>query len=117
MNTITEQKNWRVSKARDMKWGEPYIACKYGLIRQYDDGDLDVWVTAIRIANRLEKVWKAKKHYDDGALFIRPYTDLDQASLILKARKRRKVSDRMREAGRILAERARTSRLASGEAQ
>jgi hypothetical protein len=112
MNTIIEQLNWRVSKARDMKWGEPYIQCRYGIIRQYDDGDLDVWVMNTRVASRLENTWKAKKHYDEGALFIQPYADLDVACRFLKARKRRKVSDRMREAGRILAERARVCRLA-----
>lgn len=112
MNTITEQNRWRVSKARDMKWGEPYIAGRYGVIRQYLDGDIDIWVTAIRIANRMEKLWKAKKHYDDGALFIQPFDDLDVACRFLKARARRKVTTSMRLRGQMLAERARIARLA-----
>lgn len=106
MNTITEQMNWKVSKARDLKWGEPYIQCRYGIITQFDDGDLDIWVMNSRISTRIERIWTAKKHYDDGAAFIRPFSDLDQACLVLKARKRKKVSDKMREAGKRLAERA-----------
>lgn len=111
MNTITEQINWRVSKARDMKWGEPYIQCKYGIITQYDDGDLDVWATTTRTAAKLEKIWTPKKHYDDGAMFIRPFADLDQACLILKARKRRKVSSEMIKRGKKLADRQRAIKL------
>ena len=96
-----------------MRFGEPYIQCRYGIIRQYDDGDLDVWAINTRIAARVERIWPAKKHYDDGASFIRPFADLDQACLILKARKRRKVTAQMREKGRILAERTKQSRLAA----
>lgn len=96
-----------------MRWGEPYIQCRYGIIRQYDDGDLDVWAINTRIAVRIERLWPAKKHYDDGALFIRPFADLDVACRLLKARKRRKVSAEMRERGRILAERTQMARLAS----
>lgn len=110
MNTITEQKNWRVSKARDMTLGEPYIRCRYGVVRQYDDGEIDVWVTNVRVFLRLEKIWKAKKHYDDGGLFIRPWGDLNQVCLVLKARKRRKVSAGMREAGKRLAEASKAAR-------
>jgi hypothetical protein len=110
---ITQQNKWKVSKSRDMRWGEPYIPCKYGLIRQYDDGDLDVWVTTTRMSAKLEKIWKVKKRYDDWASFIRPFTDLDQACRILKARKRRKVTDSMRLAGKRLAERTH-GRLGAG---
>jgi len=104
METITEQNRWKVSKALDMTFGEPYIRGKYGIIRQISDGNIDVWATNRRISIRLEKTWKAKQHYDDGALFIRPFSDLDTACLILKCRKRRKVTDKMREAGKRLSE-------------
>lgn len=49
---------------------------------------LDIWVLNTRIAKTLELTWKAKNHYDDGALFIRPWSDLDEAAKALKCSKR-----------------------------
>ncbi len=92
MNTIIEQKKWRVSKALDMKFGEPHIPCRYGIVRQYDDGDLDVWVMTTRMAARLAKTWPVKKSYDDGALFIRPFSDLDKVCTVLRGRRKRVLS-------------------------
>ena len=92
MNTLITQSKWRVSKARDMKYGELYIPCKYGVIRQYNDGDLDIWITNSRIAKRMANLWPVKKDWDGEALFIRPFSDLDIACKNLKARKKRQVS-------------------------
>jgi len=69
------------------------------IISMLNSGDLDVWVKSPRIASKIEKLWKAKSHYDDGALvtsFIRPYSDLDLAARFIKAAKRRIISPEQR---------------------
>lgn len=86
---LSDQKRWRTTVSED---GDREIVGKYGTICQYEDGDLDVWVTNKRVACRLEKCWTAEQHYDDAALFIRPYSDLNYAAKIIRARKRRHMS-------------------------
>ena len=99
MENLITQKRWKVAKGSEMRYGEPFIPCRYGVIRQYDDGDLDIWTSNIRIANKISTIWTPKRRFDDGAFYIRPYSDLDQACQLLKARKRRRVTPEMRERG------------------
>jgi len=73
--------------------GDPVVRGRHGVISQYKDGDLDVWVTNLRVALRVERGgWKAKNHYDDGAVFVRPFGDLDRAARYIQANKRRTLS-------------------------
>ena len=87
---LKEQKRWRIKRLID---NEPAIVGKYGQITRFPDGDLDVWITNVPVARRTERNgWKVKNHYDDGALFIRPFEDLDAAARIIRAPKRRHLS-------------------------
>lgn len=86
---IDTQRVWRTVSEE----GERVIRGKRGLVSQYPDGDLDVWVTHLRSSRTMERSgWKAKNHYDDGALFIRPFSDLDKAAKYIKAKRRRVMS-------------------------
>src|SRR5258708_310804 len=96
--------SWRVSRIDK----EPMILGRRGQIAWYREGDLDVWAKNTRIAKRLEHRLKAKAHYYDGALFIRPPSDLDAACMAIKAYRRRRVSEAMRQHGRDLAARMRS---------
>ena len=107
---LSEQRKWRISIVDDR---ERVIKGKYGLISQYPDGDLDVWITTNRIALQVERSgWKAEGHYDDGAYFIRPYEDLDKACKWIKARKRRVISPEQKQimAARLQAYRNQTTK-------
>ena len=93
LGSIEKQTVWRV-KREDHEW---VILGKQGQIAQYEDGELDVWVTSPVIAGRLERGgWKAEHHYDDGAFFIRPWGDLDQAAKAIRAPKRKHLSPAQR---------------------
>ena len=104
MNAIKDQTRWRISKGDD---GDYRILGKWGEIHDHVDG-LDVWIHAFKPTEELEKRserranwieakgWKAKQHYDDGALFIRPFSDLDLACKFIKASKRRHLSEEQR---------------------
>lgn len=116
METIETQKRWKTIFVE----GERVIRGKFGQVAEYDDGDLDVWIcTWERDPEKVEKSakrshrraafveskgWKAANHYDDGALFIRPFQDLDKACRFIKARRRRQVTEAMRQRGRQLAQ-------------
>jgi hypothetical protein len=110
-NVLREQSMWKVGRDKDS--GESVCTGKYGVIHEYGANELDIWVTNLRCANRIEKTgWKAKNHYDDGALFIRPFSDLDKTAKALKCRKRRQVTEAMRERGRSLARMAQVKKSA-----
>lgn len=94
MNRIEDQKDWRVWRDEE---GQPTLRGRYGVISQYKNGDLDVWVKNVRRFNQMERFWKARQHWDDGGLFIQPYADLNLACRYLKCRKRRKMSPEQRE--------------------
>lgn len=84
--TIKDQRMWRVKPDEE---GESAIKGKYGIIHQYADGDLDIWITAMRVSKLAERQgWKAAAHYDDGAYFVRPYSDLNKACQYIRARKK-----------------------------
>ena len=101
MISLTDQKRWKTSIIN----GEYVIRGKFGQVALYEDGDLDVWICtwerhpdkwdeamkrSYRRSRFVErKGWKATQHYDDGALFIRPPSDLDRACLFIKANRKR----------------------------
>lgn len=101
LKDLRDQKRYRTTKLYD----EYVIVGKWGQVSLHSEGDLDVWITNIRKANKAELIWKARSTYDDGACFIRPETDLDQACQFIKARKKRQVTPAMRQKGRELAAR------------
>jgi len=88
--------------------GEPAVLGRFGQVTWYLDGGLDVWVRNPRVANKLKKLWAAKSNYDDGALFVRPASDLDIACKAIRARRKKAVTEAMRERGRALASRMRS---------
>ena len=93
---IKDQKRWRVIVNEE---GDHEIKGKRGHITQYPDGNLNVWLIWHRpsYTDKIKKMgWKPKNHYDDGALFIRPYSDLDLAAKLLKCPKRRQVTETQR---------------------
>lgn len=113
MINLKDQKKWRVI----IDNGEYVIKGKFGQVSVYGDNELDIWVCtwepalsdqwpqmakrSERRSNRMEREgWKAKQHYDDGGLFIRPFSDLDKACIYIKAGRKRQVTEAMREAGR-----------------
>ena len=89
MLTLKDQTRWRVFKNDE---GDPILKGKHGVISLYADGDLDIWVQKTRVFAQMERIWKAKQHWDDGGLFIRPWQDLDQAAKYLKCVKKRHLS-------------------------
>lgn len=91
---LKTQKKWRVT-LNDVN--DYQLKGKYGAITVYPDGDLDVWVKNIRIFLRMERIWKAKQHWDDGGLFVRPYADLDVIAKCLRCSKRRTMSPENRQ--------------------
>ncbi len=91
---LKDQRTWRITRDED-EW---CIRGKKGVIHQFEDGYLDVWVTDLRLSKRMERAgWEAKNHYDDGALFIRPYEDLNRACRWIQAKKRRVMSPKQLE--------------------
>ncbi len=87
---LKTQKLWKVTLNDENDY---VLQGKRGVISVYPDGDLDVWVTNLRASRVIElQGWKAKNHYDDGAVFVRPYADLDKAAKFIKAKKRRYLS-------------------------
>lgn len=109
MITLKDQKRWKTQIID----GEYVIRGKFGQVALYSDGGLDVWVCtwepatsddwpkeakrSEHRANRMEREdWKAKQHYDDGGLFIRPATDLNQACKYIQASKRRHLNPEQR---------------------
>jgi len=85
---------WKVSVGDD---GDDQIAGRYGVIHIYGKDQLDVWITSKFIANRLEREgWVAKNHYDDGAVFILRGTELNLACKVIRARRRRVLSEARR---------------------
>ena len=104
MKDLKEQTRWRTVLID----GEYVIRGKFGQVALYKDGDLDVWVCdwsnteegAKRTHRRSvfieSKGWTAKQHYDDGAFFIRPPADLDQACMFIKAKRKRHMSPEQR---------------------
>src|SRR3990167_2261927 len=103
MLDLTAQSRWKVTKPD----GYPLIKGKRGTIDQYVDGDLNVWITNLRVSNKCP--WKPLHTDDDGADYCRPFSDLDNACRLIKARKRRQVTEAMRQQGRELAARMRSS--------
>lgn len=103
METLLDQKRWRVIKNGDNTYS---IIGKLGEITEYGDGDLDVWIhapeqteVAYRRSHRRavaveREGWKVKNHYDDGALFVRQFSDLDKACVYIKAKRKRQVSEK-----------------------
>lgn len=92
---LKTQKKWRVTLNDENDY---QLKGKYGAITVCPDGDLDVWVKNIRVFLRMERVWKAKQHWDDGGLFVRPYSDLDVIAKHLRCAKKRQISPEQREA-------------------
>ena len=89
MNTVATQRTWK--RFHDLEDNEWVIRGKYEQVADYAPGELDVWVQTLHRAQRMEREgWKVKNHYDDGALFIRPFSDLDAACRYIKARKAQK---------------------------
>lgn len=93
-----------------------------GDIMAYDDSTLEVTVYGVplklkpdvlpnathnlSLPIKLEKSgWKAKNHYDDSTCFLLPVEWATKAFKIIKARKRRQVTEAMRQKGRDLAAR------------
>lgn len=103
--SLFDQLLWQVTRSVS---NDPTILGSRGQISQYSDGSLDIWVTSRYAVKILEcHGWRAKSRYDDGSLFIRPYGDLDEAALAIKAKRRRKVDPGRR---KILVERLATMR-------
>lgn len=90
MNTLKEQNRWRVTQ-EDGEW---VIRGKRGVIALYEDGDINIWVLNLRVANKI--VWKPLHTYDDGADYCRKIDDFDAACRDIQARKRRKLSPEAR---------------------
>ena len=91
---LTDQTIWRLKRNEE---GDPELKGKYGRITVYG-GLLDVWVTNTRIALRIEHMgWKAISHYDDGALFLRPFSDLHLAAKTLRCPRKRHLSAEARQ--------------------
>jgi hypothetical protein len=99
LKNLREQKRYRTTKID----GEYVIVGKRGQVSLYADGDLDIWITNVRKANKALLIWKARSTYDDGACFVRPQADLGLACQLIQARKRRLVTEAMRQRGRELA--------------
>ncbi|OGR91359.1 MAG: hypothetical protein A2992_05115 [Elusimicrobia bacterium RIFCSPLOWO2_01_FULL_59_12] len=102
-NSLHDQHRWKVTKPD----GYDIIKGKRGVIEQYSDGDLNVLVTSHRVI--FNCLWKSLHTYDDGADYCRPYSDLAQACELIKARRRRQVTEEMRQRGRELAAKMRSS--------
>ena len=114
MERLNEQTRWKATR-EDGEW---LIRGKRGLIGLYPDGDLEVWVTNTHVAPQLEREgWSAEMHYDDGALFIRPYEDLDKACVAIKARRRRHMSAASRAVASERLARFRKANVASNPAR
>lgn len=103
---LKAQNRWRCVLV-DKEW---MIRGKFGQITTYCPGELDVWIKNMRQALKAERFWPVKNSYDDGALFIRPDADLDLACRLIRAPKRRQVTEAMRETGRQLAARMRSGK-------
>lgn len=101
---LRDQRRWKVTTPN----GYDQIVGKRGTIDQYQDGDLNIWITNTRVA--LHSGWKPLHTYDDGADFCRKIDDLDTACKLIKARKRRRVTEAMRQRGRELIARMRSSK-------
>lgn len=93
MLTLKTQDRYKAVKV----CGEWAIIGKWGQIALYCDGSLDVWVKTPRRANKMALIWSARSTYDDGACFIRPFSDLAVACSTIKARKKRHLSPETRE--------------------
>lgn len=102
MKSLKEQMRWRVTKED----GEYVLRGKRGVIAMYEDGDINIWVLSPRIAAKIP--WKPLHTYDDGADYCRKIDDLDVACGFIKARKRRQVTEAMRQKGRELYARLRS---------
>jgi hypothetical protein len=97
---LKDQTRWKTMTDH----GEHVIKGKVGQVSACGDSELDVWICdwtntdrgmsyGHQRAVRMETSgWKAMNHYDDGGLFIRPESDLDQACRFIKARKRRHLT-------------------------
>lgn len=90
MNDLREQTRWKVIKQD----GEYVIKGKRGYISQYVDGDINILVTNLRVANKIPNPLHT---YDDGADFMRRFEDLDYFCKVIKARKRRHLSPEARQ--------------------
>jgi hypothetical protein len=101
---LKEQRRWKATKED----GEYVIRGKRGTIACYGDGDINVWVRNLRVANKIP--WKPLHTFDDGADYCRKIADLDAACRYIKARKRRQVTEAMRQRGRELAAALRSSK-------
>lgn len=118
MTSLKDQKSWQTT----IENLEYVIKGKFGQVSLYSDGTLDVWVCTWEPAtsdkwdkeakrsehrsNKMERLgWKAIQHYDDGGLFVRPFSDLDRACIFIKAKRKRTYSP---DALQKMVERART---------
>lgn len=108
MPSLKDQTRWKVTKPD----GYPIIKGKRGTVDQYDDGDINVWITNLRVTNKC--TWPPLHTYDDGADYCRPFSDLDHACKLIKARKRRQVTEAMRQRGREAMARMRSAVKKSG---
>lgn len=104
MNSLKGQTRWRVTQPD----GYSIIKGKRGTIELYENGDLNVWVTNLRVA--LKCHWTPLHAYDDGADYCRSIEDLDVACFLIKARKMRVVTEAMRQKGRDLYARMKRSK-------
>lgn len=95
MDSLKDQKNWKAT----LEEGEYVIRGKRGLISQYSDGNLNVWILNTRIATKASMVWKSLHTYDDGADFKIDFNlrDLDKACKFIQAKKKRHLSPEARQ--------------------
>lgn len=106
--TLKNQTRWKAT----LEEGEYVIRGKRGVIATYQDNALNVWITNLRVANALivDQGWEPAHTYDDGADFVCTLDLLDEACKAIKARKKRQVTEIMRQRGRELAARMRSSK-------
>lgn len=69
------------------------IPGKRGLISAWDSQYIEVYVTSMVLAKRMErKGWTVKNHYDDAIAFLVKIDNIDEAFHIIKPRYKRHLS-------------------------
>lgn len=121
MSLLQSQTRWRTVFLD----GDYVVRGKLGQVALTVDGKLDVWVcdwtntdSGMKRSHRRgvhgESLgWTAQKHYDDGALFIRPFSDLDAACRLILAPRKRHMSpeSRLANAARLATMRSRIGKV------
>jgi hypothetical protein len=76
-----------------VQWHE--IHGKRGYIRMWGSDELEVYISNMRIAARVEREFKAfkpKNHYDDATSFVIPVDQITLAAKLIKAKRRRQMT-------------------------